>query len=394
MPESPSFVFFTCQIGAEPALKQELAREWPGLRFAYSRPGFLTFKLDSKLQLPDNFADRLVFARASGFCLGKTTGTTTAKRAESIWKLIGDRPVTDLHVWPRDKYSPGFRAYEPGMTPETVEVERLIREAGKDRLQSAAAIDDLDTPPTTAKSHGKGTSGGASPRKSARVDGPLIADVVIVDESEWWVGYHRVHSLVSVWPGGFLQASLPAEAVSRAWLKIHEALLWSGFHLKPGQTCVEIGSAPGGAAQFLLARGLDVIGVDPAKMDPVVLANPHFRHILKRSKEVPRREFVGVDWLTCDINLPPNYTLDAVKAIVMHPGVRFKGMLLTLKLVEWSLAEEIPKFLEKIRLWGYPTVRARQLHHNRQEICVAASRPPSRRRIEPRKKARAQVIDE
>ena len=81
-----------------------------------------------------------------------------------------------------------------------------------------------------------------------------------------------------------------------------------------------------------------------------------------------------VDWLTCDINLPPYYTLDAVKAIVTHPGVRFKGMLLTLKLVEWSLAEEIPKYLEKIRSWGYPQVRARQLHHNRQEICVAASR--------------------
>ncbi|HEY2251484.1 MAG TPA: SAM-dependent methyltransferase, partial [Planctomycetaceae bacterium] len=166
----------------------------------------------------------------------------------------------------------------------------------------------------------------------------------------------------------------PPEAVSRAWLKMHEAVLWSEFNLRRKQRCVEIGSAPGGAAQFLLAQGLDVIGIDPAKMDPLVLADPHFRHIQKRSKEVPRREFVKVDWLTCDINLPPNYTLDAVKAIVTHPGVRFKGMLLTLKLVEWSLADEIPKYLEKLRSWGYPQVRARQLHHNRQEICVAASR--------------------
>jgi 23S rRNA (cytidine2498-2'-O)-methyltransferase len=375
MPETPSFVFFTCQVGAEPALKHELAREWPGLRFAYSRPGFLTFKVDAKLQLPDHFADRLVFARASGFCLGKTTGTTTAKKVESIWKLIGDRQVTDLHVWPRDKYSPGFRAYEPGMTPEIVELDRVIRDAGKGRLASAVA--------NAIAGSGKGAA-----------DRPLVADVVIVDENEWWVGYHRVHSLVSGWPGGFVQANLPSEAVSRAWLKINEAILWSGFHLKPGQSCVEIGSAPGGAAQFLLARGLDVIGIDPAKMDPIVLADPHFRHILKRSKEVPRREFVGVDWLTCDINLPPNYTLDAVKAIVTHPGVRFKGMLLTLKLVEWSLAEEIPKFVEKIRSWGFPQVRARQLHHNRQEICVAASRPPSRRRVEPRRKARAEAKDD
>src|SRR5580765_85206 len=137
MPEPPSFVFFTCQVGAEPALKHELACAWPRLRFAYSRPGFLTFKLGPNLQLPDNFADKLVFARAAGFCLGKTTGATTAKRAESVWKLIGEQPVSQLHVWPRDRHSPGFRDYEPGMTPEVVEVERVIREVGGAALNRA-----------------------------------------------------------------------------------------------------------------------------------------------------------------------------------------------------------------------------------------------------------------
>jgi len=392
MPDSPSFVFFTCQVGAEPALKHELAIEWPGLRFAFSRPGFLTFKLSSNLQLPENFADKLVFARSAGFCLGRTSGMTAADRADSVWKLLGDRPVTQLHIWPRDKYSPGFRAYEPGMTPEAIESERVIREAGEGRLRTATSS-AADAAPRVLTEAKRGKKSGTTSQKSSQADAPLVADIVIVDGHDWWVGYHRVHSLVSGWPGGFLQADLPPEAVSRAWLKMHEAVLWSGFNLKPRQSCVEIGSAPGGAAQFLLAQGLEVIGIDPAKMDPVVLANPHFRHILKRSKEVPRKEFAGVDWLACDINLPPNYTLDAVKAIVSHPGVRFKGMLLTLKLVQWSLADEIPKFLEKIRSWGFPRVRARQLHHNRQEICVAASRPPSRRRVEPRRKSRDKVID-
>ena len=32
--------FINCQIGAEAAVKGELARDWPALRFAYSRPGF------------------------------------------------------------------------------------------------------------------------------------------------------------------------------------------------------------------------------------------------------------------------------------------------------------------------------------------------------------------
>ena len=202
---------------------------------------------------------------------------------------------------------------------------------------------------------------------------PFAADVIIVTPDEWWVGIHPVHSLTASWPGGFLQAELPEHAVSRAWLKMQEAVLWSEFRLQAGEKCVEIGSAPGGASQYLLSQGLQVSGVDPAMMDPAVIADKQFRHIRKRSKEVPRQEFVGVDWLTCDVNLPPNYTLDAVKAIVSHPGVQFKGMLLTLKLVEWSLADDLPKYLGRIRSMGFRQVAARQLHHNRQEVCVAAS---------------------
>ena len=51
-----------------------------------------------------------------------------------------------------------------------------------------------------------------------------------------------------------------------------------------------------------------------------------------------------------------------------------RGLLLTLKLIEWDLAAEIPAYLNRIRSWGYPKVAARQLQHNRQEICVAARR--------------------
>lgn len=363
--EPASFVFATCQVGAESALKHEVAREWPVLRFAFSRPGFLTFKVPPGTKLPDDWDSKLVFARAAGFCLGKSVGGTSAERADEVWQLFGAFPVTKLHVWPRDAYSPGFRDYEPGMTPEAVEVERVVREK-----QPAIVREGGDGSASGGKRAGRATPPVPSLLRGGK---GVVGDVVVVTPEEWWVGYHHVHSLAASWPGGFLQGELPADAVSRAWLKMQEAVLWSGFRMKPGETCIEIGSAPGGASQFLLSRGLRVTGIDPAEMSPVVLAEKLFRHIRKRSKEVPRKEFVGVDWLTCDVNLPPNYTLDAVKAIVAHPGVRFKGMLLTFKLVEWSLAQELPRFLDRIRSWGFRRVLARQLHHNRQEVCVAAS---------------------
>jgi 23S rRNA (cytidine2498-2'-O)-methyltransferase len=107
-------------------------------------------------------------------------------------------------------------------------------------------------------------------------------------------------------------------------------------------------------------------------MDPRVLANPNFAHWKMRGADVRRREFRKVRWLVADMNVAPSYTLDTVEAIVKHSQVDVKGLLMTLKLLEWSLAAEIPAYLERVRSWGYAEVAARQLHHNRQEICVSA----------------------
>jgi 23S rRNA (cytidine2498-2'-O)-methyltransferase len=105
-----------------------------------------------------------------------------------------------------------------------------------------------------------------------------------------------------------------------------------------------------------------------------VLDNRNFTHVQKRAADVRRRDFRGVTWLAADMNVAPQSTLDTVEAIVAHPTVNIRGLLLTLKLIEWSMAGEIPRYLERIRGWGYHDVRARQLAHNRQEICVAALR--------------------
>ena len=210
--------------------------------------------------------------------------------------------------------------------------------------------------------------------------GEAILDCVLVAPGEWWVGHHRVHSIASSWPGGMLDLELPPDAVSRAWLKMEEALRWSRLPIPRDARVAEIGSAPGGASQSLLARGFRVTGIDPAEMAPEVLRHPRFTHLRRRSTQVRRREFRKIRWLTVDMNVAPNYTLDAVEEIVTHPEVSIRGMLLTLKLPEWQLAAEVPAFLQRIAGWGYNIVRARQLQHNRREICVAALQKPFRRK--------------
>jgi 23S rRNA (cytidine2498-2'-O)-methyltransferase len=157
-------------------------------------------------------------------------------------------------------------------------------------------------------------------------------------------------------------------------------LRWSELPIPRGAHVAEIGSAPGGASQALLARGLLVTGVDPAEMAPAVLNHPRFTHIRRRSMEVRRRNFQKIRWLTADMNVAPQYTLDAVEAIVAHPRISIRGMLLTLKLPEWNLAANVPAYLARVRSWGYNLVQARQLQYDRREICVAAMQHPFRRK--------------
>src|SRR5215467_12761481 len=126
--DAPKFVFITCQVGAEAAVKAELARKWPAFRFAYSRPGFLTFKLPMGAALADDFDLHSVFARAYGFSLGKSLGTTLADRLGHLKQLLADRQFECLHVWQRDLYEPGHRGYEPAMTELAKETDVAIRE--------------------------------------------------------------------------------------------------------------------------------------------------------------------------------------------------------------------------------------------------------------------------
>ena len=87
------FLFVCCQAGAEQALKDELARNRPELRFAYSRPGFVTFKLPPESAAGDYAELPSVFARTHGFSPGKVQGFDAAKLAEQAWELVASHPA-------------------------------------------------------------------------------------------------------------------------------------------------------------------------------------------------------------------------------------------------------------------------------------------------------------
>lgn len=345
----------TCQVGAETALKREVAQRWPDFRFSYSRPGFLTFKLPEELRLPEDFKLRSVFARSHAFSIGRVQEETENARVQKFWQLVAEQELTQkfarIHVWERDTQTPGHDGFEPGISEESRRIHRLL----------------IDSVPEGVELHPTAL---ALTRPARR--GQTVLDCCIVEPDTWWVGTHRTRTFSSCRPGGLLTLTLPEDAVSRAWLKMEEGLRWSQLPIKEGETVAELGSAPGGASQALLSHGYKVLGIDPAAMDERILANRNFTHVRARSSQVPRRLYKKVRWLTADMNVAPNYTLDAVEEIIQRDDTKIRGLLLTLKLADWDLADQIDDYLARIRAWGFSTVRARQLQFNRQEICVTA----------------------
>lgn len=362
------FVFMTCRAGAEGALKQEVAHFEPAWRPSFSRPGFLTFKNASEHKIDDRrLAERnWTFSYTQGISLGRLAGSQMADLVRQFWAhpdvaSIAKSGVTiDLHVWQREPEADENDGLGTFVTPLCREIELAFRAAAPEHSTLAREL----------AAHRK-----ASPRNSR------VLDVVVVEPGEWWIGHHTAVKTAERWPGGAIPVRLPSHAVSRAYAKLEEAIQWSGLPLAAGDECVEIGCAPGGASQALLDRGLFVTGIDPADVEPVVVEHSRFRHLKKRGSDVRRREFEGVRWLVADMNIAPQDTLDEVEAIVRHPNVSIRGLVLTLKFSEWSAAEQLPGFISRVRGWGYRDVRTHQLVTGGQEICLVALRRKALRRL-------------
>lgn len=215
----PRFLFITCQVGAEAAVKEEIARRWPDFRIGYARPGFLTYKLPEGKHLTPDFRLGSVFARAYGFSLGNASLDDPAAAARDAWRLLGDRPISRIHVWERDRWESGELGFTPCVTPRAL-----------------AAYDALKTACPKAER----LAGGNHLTEAAAI-GELVADVILVEANQWWVGYHRARSVPSRWPGGIMDLHAPPGTVSRAWLKMEEALAWANLPAGKGAQVRRVG---------------------------------------------------------------------------------------------------------------------------------------------------------
>ena len=346
-PSPGDFLLATCQGGAEAALVARQEMVLAGLAKAAWRRGVATFRMPRGSALPSVAdLDRLVFARTVIHSCGQAVGADTAALVAALQARVGVFDWGDVHVWRREPRVEG--------DPEIV---RAAIVAALEPARQAAVV----------------RAGAKTPL------GSLVLDCVLDAPDRWWVGWHVADSPQACWPGGIYPGSLPPGKVSRAWLKLDEAIASFGIEFEPGARVVELGAAPGGACQRLLEAGLVVTGIDPAVVDREVAANPRFEQWRMRARDVKLRQLRGFDWVVADMNIDPTSTLEAIERVLSAPGKQPRGIVATLKLPNWSRAADLPGWLERFSAWGY-VPRARQLSTGGREVCVVAERAAVSRR--------------
>ena len=345
------FFLCGCQGGAEAALQQRVAALMPAARPGVWRRGIVTFRIPPAaglaarpvpLEAVEEPLSQFIFARTTIHSLGQVSGACDATRVAAAIAAAGSGYQT-VHVWQRD--------------PKAELPVAAIRAGLLAALGLDPAVAEL------ARPHDR------------------VLDCVLDSVDRWWIGWHQSLDPASRWPGGIYPAAaprLPPGTVSRAWLKLDEAIALFAIPFQPGQQALELGAAPGGACQRLLEAGLAVVGVDPAVVDERVAANPDFQQWRMRARDVPLKRCSRTDWLLTDMNIDPVSTMAALGRIATAPAVQLRGIVATLKLPEWSRAAEVPGWLDMFRSWGFEP-RARQLSTGGREICVVAlrSEPPS-----------------
>lgn len=350
------FVFSTCKKGFEKLLKHEVQLNYPDLKFAYSRPGLITWKVDSNSTDTGSTAEfvwkpnNLVFMRSRGDSITATANSSSdvlaiAARIQSISR------TTDklrLHVFAREIEESCFRTDHPLEVAERRERTSSLRNEIL-AADEGAVVFHTDEPAE---------------------DDDLVVDVCIGEGSDRiFMGQH-IHSSQcrgSSHPNNlFPHLALPAEAPSRAYLKIEEAIRYFDIPMQRGDQAVEIGSAPGGSAYNLLGRGLRVWGVDPCPSDrthsPVVRRHQGFTEIISKLHRLQLEQLpTTVQWILCDANISPEEAVPHLKKLCGAYSTRncLKGLLYTCKLNDevfsWS-PDRILRYLYETRAAVLSTV--------------------------------------
>jgi 23S rRNA (cytidine2498-2'-O)-methyltransferase len=209
---------------------------------------------------------------------------------------------------------------------------------------------------------------------------PQVVVSLLCTMEKAYLGISLTTDNLSDWPGGARHFALLPEQISRAEFKLLEALEVFGVTLPSQGMALDLGAAPGGWTRMLLEAGMQVVAVDPAKLDARLSGQPHLEHYRGYAEDyleeaLKRRRKFNV--ITNDMRMDAR---EAARLLVQASACLLSdGFIISvLKLPhETSEIDPLKNLSEALRLLQrhFAIVQARQLFHNRQEVTVLTARP-------------------
>ncbi|MBN9387036.1 MAG: hypothetical protein J0I20_03200 [Chloroflexi bacterium] len=210
---------------------------------------------------------------------------------------------------------------------------------------------------------------------------PLEILSVVGSQGKAYIGLSPVELNLSGWAGGMRRFAKRDEQISRAELKLQEALEVFEVEFPVGGDALDLGAAPGGWTRLLLEAGLHVTAIDPAELDPRLQKYAeagqlsHYQGHAERFLQnalADKSRLGSYAVLVSDLRMDAN--LAAGLLVSYAPLLSPDGLAITtLKLPHESpkvkpahLVEQALAILRKT----YPRLQGRQLFHNRSEITV------------------------
>jgi 23S rRNA C2498 (ribose-2'-O)-methylase RlmM len=195
-----------------------------------------------------------------------------------------------------------------------------------------------------------------------------VFQLCLTAKGAWW-SLMQVRDLLDPFPGGEHRMPFDSAAPCRSYLKLEEAFDIMGKSPRKGDRVVDLGASPGGWSYAFLKRGCEVLAVDRG---PMQIPDRHSSGGRVRHMRVdgvgfhPPREWDQVDWLACDMLVPPGATMGLLRRWLEEGRVRRF-------VVNFKMPQQHPDpILEPIEemLNGIPRLRfrIRQLYHDRREV--------------------------
>jgi len=327
---APGCWAWTCRAGFEPHLFEALA--WQGLAPVPLCEGLVLSAPPAAGTQPP------AFARTGFQLVAAVPDMADVPAAAARLHHRGEGPIC-LHAWVPDT-DEGNR-----LAPSLAALQATLEEA------LGARLSDFE---------------------SARRRGGQVLQACLLPGGAVLLGLHAAAEALSPAPGGRMRMWRES-GTSRASLKVEEALAWLGQAPGKGEVCVDMGAAPGGWTERLLARGARVVAVDPARMAPHLSLNPRMQHA--RESAFAYAPDVPVDWLFCDMAWRP---LEVAALLARWGRQRWATWLVAN--IKLPMQDKNP-LLHRVRHvlevhGGWQRLQVRQLYHDRDEVTVTAVRPP------------------